>query len=330
MPSQPLVFDSRGPNANRAYIALALGLIGWISASRAVDAVLVKGAAAELTGLRPAYNFGDVDIVVRPAELEVFRGELAQRGWLSRPFEDKDDVFPKHSISMYHPQWPIDIDIHYRFPGFEAATEDIIDEIRKDALLLRTGELPLEIPSRLGCIVFQALHQLRSPWEAGSPAALAELHRRSADISADQFLDFARRTDCLAALRPFLEQRPDFPADGISFPAPSAEWRLRTLGQDSASIRIFTLLRAPWWKKPKLAWKAVFPSRTALAAKDIAISERKPPLPRIHAQRILRFGRNLPKTIRSVRQLLATERQIERTRRGLSRPAPERSDFNAD
>ena len=53
MPPVPLAFDSRGANANRAYLALALGLVSRIAATRAIDAIVVKGAAAELTGLRP-------------------------------------------------------------------------------------------------------------------------------------------------------------------------------------------------------------------------------------------------------------------------------------
>lgn len=304
----PLVFDSRGANANRAYIALALGLVSWIATKRAVDAVVVKGAAAELTGLRPPRDFSDVDIVVRPAELEVFRDELAERGWLARPFEDDDNVFPKHSISMYHPQWPIDIDVHYRFPGFEADPDSVVDEILKDPLRVESGNRQLLIPSELGCVVFQALHQLRSPWEPGAQETLDELQRRSADIASAEILDFARRTNCLAALRPFLERRGDFAMAKELFPEPSTEWRVRTLGEDSASIRIFTLIRAPWPKKPRLAWRAAFPSRTALAARDISLQGPKRKLPGVYVRRFLRFWTALPRTVRSVRQLLAADK----------------------
>lgn len=306
MQPEPLVFDSRGQNTNRAYISLAIGLVAWICAARGVDAVLVKGAAAELTGLRQPRDLSDIDIVVRPEELDVFRGELEQRGWALRPFEDRENVFPKHSLSMYHPQWPIDIDVHYQFPGFEADPDLVIDEILKDPLLVQTDNAQLQIPSKLGCAVFQALHDLRSPWESGASEALAELHRQTADINAAQFIDFAQRTNSLAALRPFLEQRPDFAASKTVFPEPSAEWTLRTLGEDSASIRIFTLIRVPWRQKPRLAWRAAFPTRTALAARDIALTEQKWNLPGIHARRFMRFCRALPRTVRAVRQLLAT------------------------
>jgi len=61
VPPVPLAFDSRGANANRAYLALALGLVSRIAATRAIDAIVVKGAAAELTGLRPPRDFSDVE-----------------------------------------------------------------------------------------------------------------------------------------------------------------------------------------------------------------------------------------------------------------------------
>ncbi|MDN5668316.1 MAG: nucleotidyltransferase family protein [Renibacterium salmoninarum] len=326
MPPVPLAFDSRGANANRAYLALALGLVSRIAATRAIDAVVVKGAAAELTGLRPPRDFSDVDIMVRPVELEIFSSELERRGWIARPFEDRDNVFPKHSVSMYHPRWPIDIDVHYRFPGFEAEPESVIDEFLQDQLLLESGGMQLSMPSKLGCLVVQALHQLRSPWEPGASDALAELQRRSADLESARIIEFARRTRCLAALRPFLEQRPDFSPADVLFPEPSSEWRVRTLGEDSASIRIFTLIRAPWRQKPKLLWRAAFPSRTALAARDITLRGPRRKLPNVYLHRFLRFCSALPESIRAVRRLLAAEPKNPARQTIRSIPATDKTD----
>lgn len=315
-PAGLLGFDSRGPETRRAYAALAMALLGWIADRRQVPMVVVKGAASELSGLRGPQSFSDVDILLLPTRLRLVREELERRGWVVRPFEDRDNVFPKHSLLMYHPQWPIDIDLHYRFPGFEAAPELVLDEVLRDAIPISVEPPtaaeaavvdPVEphrvlIPSRLAATVFQALHQLRSPWETGAHAALERLNERSADLDTEQLLAFAQRTGALAALRPFLELRGG--VEKVAFPEPSTEWVVRTLGENSASIRIFRVLRAPWRHKPRLFRQALFPSRRALAALDLSIEAEQPQLLRVYLQRLRRFAGSLPATVRSVRQLL--------------------------
>jgi len=181
----------------------------------------------------------------------------------------------------------------------------------------------------LDVVNFRAWGEQHSPAEGSIEeplTVLAELQRRSADLESARIIEFARRTRCLAALRPFLEQRPDFSPADVIFPEPSSEWRVRTLGEDSASIRIFTLIRAPWRQKPKLLWRAAFPSRTALAARGITLRELRRKLPNVYLHRFLRFCSALPESIRAVRRLLAAEPKNPARQTIRSIPATDKTD----
>ncbi|MDP9989345.1 hypothetical protein J2S98_004535 [Arthrobacter oryzae] len=284
-------------------VLLGHALVARLADSLGIRVFFIKGPASALQGLREAKLSADVDAFVDPASLEVLLEGLRDRGWRERPVDPDSKTFPKHSVTVHHPDWPCCIDIHFRFPGMEKHAHDYFESLWANNMSLSLAGQRLRVPAKELGVLFLVLHALRSP---SLPACqheleyLADLTRRE-DMS-EALLELAGATGSLAAMQPFLEGL--LPrTTTVVWPEPSREWRNRVTAQEPGSARLAAILQATWREKPRMVWGALFPSPEVFLSGNIYADMSLVGQLRQHHARWDRFLRALPGLVRGLRRL---------------------------
>lgn len=235
--------------------------------------VIIKGRPATDTGLRTKALSTDVDILPASSDREAVQRFLHGMGWRERPMDDHDNGFPIHGTGYFHPGWPCDIDVHEYIPGCERPTDDVVEALTASGETVPMATEVVPVPDLGGHVVVLATSALRNEVSEVGARQLDELTRRAADlVPGEDVLRSARATGSVAALADFLcRTYPDLDLGEV--PAPSRDWVLRTTARSSASIRVVALLEAPWRDKAQVLYRALLPSRAALANKDLKILE---------------------------------------------------------
>jgi hypothetical protein len=284
-------------------VLLGHALVQRVADSLGIRAFFIKGPASVVQGLRLPKMSVDVDVFVAPADLEALLGGLRQRGWRERPVDPDERSFPRHSTTIDHPSWPCCIDVHFRFPGMEAAPGDSFDVMWAHTEVLELAGQEVRVPSKALGILILALHALRSPH---LPACrqeldfLAELTEQEDHTSA--IVDIATATSSLAAMRPFLEDLGSQLKQG-DWPEASTEWRNRLLAKEPGSARIIAIAQAPLRDKPKMLFRAVFPPTEVFLTGNIYADLSFKGRLRQHQARWARFLRAFPRVAKDLSQL---------------------------
>jgi hypothetical protein len=290
-------------------VLLGHAMVQRVADSIAVRAFFIKGPASVIQGLRLPRTSGDVDVFVHPGELEPMLEGLRGRGWRERPVDPDDRTFPKHSVTLVHPEWPCCIDVHYRFPGMENASGHCFEEMWPHTEVLQLAGQRVRVPSKTLGVLFLALHALRSPH---MPACKQELEF-VADVTEREsnctdLLAMATATGSLAAMRPFLEKLLPQTA-AVEWPGVSQEWLNRVLAKEPGSARIIALVQAPLREKPALLFRAVFPAPEVHLTRDIYADMSLAGRLKSHRARWARFLRSAPKIARDLSRVRRGSRQ---------------------
>jgi hypothetical protein len=249
---------------------LGTAMCGSLILDNRLRAVVIKGPLATKRGLRPPRPSADIDILTDDVGAAVCVEVLGKRGWIVRP-TDTSDVVPAHSSTLYHPSWNLDIDVHRWYPGFEAPRDQVLQLILDTSVVEDVAGVPVPAPSTTAMAVIQALHALRTPWNAQSKYELAHLQASQNLPGFEGMLAFANATGATGALRPFLEaaysDRNGFP----SLPEPSEAWANRLEGGVPGILRFHAIRKARGWRKFVLIYRALIPSRETMASMDIRL-----------------------------------------------------------
>jgi len=288
-------------------VLLGHALVASLADNLGIRVFFIKGPASVLQGLREARQSADVDAFVEPARLEGLLEGLRERGWREWPVDPDGRTFPKHSITVHHPEWPCCIDIHFRFPGMERPPRDCFESLWANTETMSLAGQWLRIPAKELGVLFLALHALRSP---ALPACQHELEYLTdltvREALSEELLELAGATGSLAAIQPFLEGL--LPTTtSVVWPEPSTEWRNRVAAQEPGSARLVAILQAPRREKPRMLWGALFPPPEVFLSGNIHADMSLVGQLRQHRARWARFLRALPSTIRSIRKLLSRD-----------------------
>lgn len=252
----------------REGVLLAHALVAHVSRQLGVRSFFIKGPLSVLQGLRAPKQSSDVDVFVSASDVELLTGALRARGWLTRSSDPDELAFPQHSVTLFHPNWPNDIDVHYRFPGMERKGPECFEAMWAATDEMELAGQPLRVPTVPLAVCFLALHSLRAPWLAGSKRDLEFLGQLDLSRFRSEIFALALATDATAAMRPFLEYH--FGPLARDIPgATSDEWNRRLASRSPGTARILAILAAPPSKKPLLTWRALFPPKQGILAKDI-------------------------------------------------------------
>ncbi|BCW55727.1 hypothetical protein StoSoilB19_31010 [Arthrobacter sp. StoSoilB19] len=284
-------------------VLLGHALVSRVADSLGIRVFFIKGPASVIQGLRQAKVSADVDVFVAPSDLHPLMQALQSRGWRERPSDPDNITFPKHSVTLDHPEWPCCIDVHFRFPGMEEPSGSCFETLWANTTHVQLAGQRLKVPTKVLGTLFLALHALRSP---ELPACRQELQYLAGvarqGSQSEALLELATATGALAAVRPFLEAL--LPESVVpAWPEPSQEWRNRVTAQAPGSARIIAIVQASWRDKPKMLWRAVFPRTevflTGNIYADLSVLGRL----NQHRGRWVRFFRDIPSLLRDLRHL---------------------------
>lgn len=280
---------------------LAHALVARVADSLGVRAFFIKGPASVRRGLRQPNTSADVDVFVDPAGREVLLQGLRERGWRQRPVDPDITTFPKHAVTLDHPEWPCCINVHFRFPGMEADTADCFEAMWVHTKGLELAGRSVRVPSHALAILIPALHALRSPHLPACRqelAFLAQLVKRQSQAAT--LLDIAAATGSLAAIRPFLEGLLE-DSNALEWPRPSMEWRNRLLAREPGSARLSPSSRPPGRTSRGCCGQGVFPRPQSLLSRNIYVDMTLRGQVMQHRARWDRFLRSVPKIMRDFR-----------------------------
>lgn len=268
-------------------VELATAKISRLGMTEGIELLIIKGPLATGAGSRPQRPSADVDVLLRQGDLESLCWHLARAGWERRP-ADENDVFPLHSVTMFHPKWPIDIDVHWRYPGFERDPDQVFVYLWRNRSRGSIAGWWAEIPEKAASDLIQALHSLRAPWEIKNQEDLDFLATQMKRSELPRLLEVAKATGSLGPLGPFLRSR-FIDEDLPELPATTVEWNHRLLAMTPGRTRLVALSNAPIWDWPRHITLAVCPSKQQLASRNLSLLSAGPG--RLAVERLLRIWR---------------------------------------
>jgi hypothetical protein len=256
----------------REAVTLAHVLASSVARRNDIRVLSIKGPTLAAHGLRDERYYADADVFVDPARLSDFVTLLNERGWVERFERPTARILADHSVTLVHPLWPCDIDVHWYFPGYFAEAEGVFDMLWSRRMSMPLAGASIIMPDLAASASIAALHYLRHPHSPRHQEEMAELTRRlmaSGDRRIlDDLLDLAVRGGALDVQSDFLVSLglsvPSFPVD----PVRRAQWFAYVETHDDGSTGAWLLeLRSATWraKLPEL-WRALFPSATELRA----------------------------------------------------------------
>jgi hypothetical protein len=172
-----------------------------LAATAQIRVLLVKGRVLADQGLRAPRVSTDVDLLVDPRHLELLVARLHGVGWRQRESDVLGHVMSPHSITLVHPEWPLDLDLHDRYPGILAERGSAFETMweSRASLELAGVEVPCTGPAVSALVL--ALHSLfggeRDPRHereledltrrltgADAPCAVEDIHEAAVSLRA--------------------------------------------------------------------------------------------------------------------------------------------------
>lgn len=271
---------------------------GWCSArfrAASIRALFVKGPTLSAQGLRPARSSTDVDVLAHPDDFERVCALLRSNGWIARPRTFAARFYDDHSISFIHSRWPCDVDVHRRYPGFLAEPAVVFDYLWERRTTLTFADIPCDVSSRSANALIMGLHALRGATSGSRHRAeLTHLLEEVAFDDADrqELADLAAATgsrESAAALLSGLA----VPRSALQ-PAPvsraaAQRWAVRVATADAPVWVWFDSFRHVAGRQRLLVvWRALWPSRSDLAAAGGADASTWPKRLTLRLQRVRR------------------------------------------
>lgn len=292
-------------------VLLCHAMTGHVAEQIGLRVIFIKGPVTVAQGLREPRQSVDVDVFVEPGEVSKLVSAMKRRGWEVRPAEPDLDAFPRHSETLFHRSWPVDVDVHYRYPGMEGSADQCFEAMWRASDTHELAGKVIRVPTRALAVCLLALHSLRTPWLASSRTDLDFLLALPLEADRQEIMAIARDTESISALRPFIEEA--FGAQAVeSTPPPSPEWSVRTKTRSPGTARAIALANAPWHRKPRLLANAVFPSKTTLLANDIYADLSFRGRLKQNVKRWQTLFISLPEFVVDVKEYLASRRVMRR------------------
>lgn len=282
-------------------VLLSGALVSHIAEECNIRLLLIKGPAATIVGARPERTSSDLDVLVHRSDMGVLLNELERRGWEAR-IQEVSEAFPEHSKTLLNPQWPSDIDVHWRFPGFYADESVVFEFLWRARQAIELAGRPVWTLSYNDALLVTLLHALRSPGIGALLNDVAFCRSRIATAALAHY-DRAAELGALGPLGPVFASLPE--TRSLDLREPPTDWVLRTTARRSATLRLFHLLETPWRKKPAVLWQALFPSRESIGWHDLRLRDtsiwQQSPYRLLRIWRSLGDGFHILKEVREIR-----------------------------
>ncbi|MFL6090398.1 MAG: hypothetical protein ACJ71Z_09685 [Aeromicrobium sp.] len=270
-------------------------MVSRVAADGGIDLLLIKGTSISHHGLRTPRAWGDVDVLVRPGTEPMLRRILAEVGWtVPNEPSPRPLPIPLHALTLAHPRWSTEIDVHHYFPGCYGDPADVFELFWSGRTVIDSAHQPVATTGLHASALIAGLNLMRGPeqpwtrseteewlaavkaWDPGDRQALAEL--AAAAGATDTIADLLGQAGVTAVER------------GTTSAADLADWGDRVAASRGDGYEWgLAISRAPWLRKPWIAIQAVMFDADAY----------RHGLPQPHGlQRLRRSARRWPKAWR--------------------------------
>ncbi|KZX21129.1 nucleotidyltransferase family protein [Rathayibacter tanaceti] len=280
-------------------LRLAAVLVQYTLRDRGIRSLVIKGEGLHRQGIRPPMTSADVDLWVDPGHFDEALVVLGSMGWRRRAEALSWTLFVDHSITLVHPSWPCDVDVHRSFPGAFEEERLVFEHLWAARVDLPLSDETLEIPGPAHHLVLHALHQLRSARSASSAGILAALREHGASLSLEERAAIRDAAVELGAQTPMNELLESW---GVAAPAEERYrhaqvlWDVRRRSDRHTFNWLHAVASAPWRLKGVLLLRAAFPTRADLEASHPGAKTRGRRL-RLRLERTVRAVRGLPSAL---------------------------------
>lgn len=186
-------------------IRLAHAAVQALANEASVELLHIKGAAVDAS-LRSSRSSGsDVDVLVRPDQLENFDRLLHRRGWSVYSTFVYGSPFG-HAQTYLHDDWGY-LDLHRFFPGVDVAPEGAFARLWADRQSIEIGGVTCSVPALPAQMLILMLNAARLPGASGFAAvdvSAWEQHRAEVGelvTELDAVVAFAAATGTLERYR---------------------------------------------------------------------------------------------------------------------------------
>ena len=216
-----------------------------------IRVLFIKGPILAMQGLRPERPSVDVDVLVDPSRFDEMQERLREVGWRIEVPSTGPHVMTFHSKAYRHDNWPCEIDVHDRFPGFFADPQDVFEALwaRRTTATIAGRDVPC--PDVLGNAAIAALHSLRDPSYERSRRDLAfmtEVLGEGLDQGQlRELAELAVATGASDTLRPFLDAiGAPMLGEGATPTKDLEAWQIRTSSSGVKTVAyVYQLKHAP-------------------------------------------------------------------------------------
>lgn len=272
---------------------IAQALLAHTAREAGIRALAIKGLVADRYALRAPRIAADADVLVDPGRFSEFCALLTARGWHLRVEREVPSLLGAHSVTMIRDDWPNDLDVHMRFPGFFAEDATVFDRLWETRSTMEMAHISVPVPSRAASAVIAALHSVRytkSVRHSGELERVADLLETDfTDVERAEFIDVARAGRAQWVLRELFERIGE-PYKTDADARQRQLWNInRATIEDGAAVSWLSELReAALHRKPAVLVRALWISRADIPRND---PERMPTTLEAWSHRLFRWRR---------------------------------------
>lgn len=243
-------------------------MVARVARDARLDLLLIKGPSLSFHGLRAERAWGDVDVLVRPEHVPSVRRLLEESGWtaFNEPSQYPLIALP-HAITLIHPRWHTEIDLHTFVPGCYAPAAVTFAELWQDRTSIELAHQLVLCTGRVGSALVAAVNVARTPSHPRSPGELTQWTdavSRWSDADKSSLARLAAECGASDVLVPM------FAAVGISSlrqgamtTADWSDWRSRVEARPGRAWWV-SIRRAPLRRKPRqVMWALSFDPEAA-------------------------------------------------------------------
>lgn len=285
-------------------VELGQAMLARAAQDAGVRAFAIKGPVTALHGLRAPVLSADVDLWIDPSCRQTLFTHLEALGWIIVEQTQASRLMPLHAAIATHPNWPVQLDLHWRFPGFLAAEQDVFEELwrRHQSVTIAGVSVPCSDPVASAAIY--ALSLIRDRSTRGPQLELfLSLVSSWTTGNLEELVDLATITGSVQTLEPVLEPlgiRPLGP-HGSNFEHELRQWDLRARSTGVSGVaQLAELQRTPVHRWPRIVWRNIMLTAEEIRALDPNTAGRRFGIARTRTRRAVRAAYALPRAFRVV------------------------------
>ncbi len=239
---------------------LGYALVSRLAKDQDVRVLAIKGPVLQLQGLRSEHQSSDVDVLVDPATHHLLVAGLGAVGWAPRFKSTTANLDRPHSVPVVHRDWPLELDVHDRFPGFLADESVVFEALWRRRTTAVVAGRDVLCTDLVGSVLVAALHLLRHPQRRRDE--LETMAERCATLLTSehrtQLVALARETGAGRTVAPLLQLLGLTPVESETDERFAAEWELSTHHRQLHSVAwVREFSRTPLRGWPRLAKRAL-------------------------------------------------------------------------